>query len=417
MIQVLDFFAVIFGFFSGFLAYRTIREFLPQRINNYFQILPYLLCTQIFGMVIYVNDLVNIAGTFLALLVYLLVFYKGALLHKISLALLLYPMIVAVNFLSHDLGYRLFLWSGDPSLMMSTLTHTSSMLLRILIWYVGLRICRRWAVSFNDSLDARSWLMIDSICLTVTISIMTVIGFAPEKIQMTYPVSFASIVTIFGCLYLVGYIANAMEKQFQLDTLQAEHQYYEEKFATEERVQGIYHDLKNSLLLAREEADSKESQKIIATLEDQLTDYENYYKTGNRFLDIIIRDKAQAAQAKVIDFSAMVDFGEGHFIEALDISTIFGNLLDNAIEASEKLPAAERVITLKVSRLREMLVIRLDNNAQAPADSAFATTKKDKQRHGFGLKNVRQAVAKYGGECSFGHDEGCFSTKILIPLP
>lgn len=417
MIKFLDFVAMILSYVAVFFSYRMISELLSPRLKGWWQLLAFLPCSVIFNMVIYANDLWNILGTYGALLVYLLCFYKGPVIHKFSVSLMLYPMIVAVNFLTHDLGYQAFLLSGDTSLMMSTLTHTASIGLRVSIWYLGLVICRRWGIDFSDSLDTKSWLMIDSICLTVAISILTVIGFAPETIQLTYPVSFASIVTIFGCLYLVGYIANAMAQQFQLEAMQAEHHYYEEKFAAEERIQAIYHDMKNSLLLAREEAGEAGAEKIIDTLERQLTDYENYYQTGNRFLDIIIRDKAQTAQTKEIDFSAMVDFAEGDFMAPLDISTIFGNLLDNAIEASQQLQQQERVITLKVNKIREMLVIRMDNNAHSNEDKSFATTKKDQKSHGFGLKNIRRSVAKYGGECTFEQTEGLFSTKILIPLP
>ena len=68
------------------------------------------------------------------------------------------------------------------------------------------------------------------------------------------------------------------------------------------------------------------------TLRSQIADYEDYVHTGNEFLDIILKDKAAKAREKQIDFSALVDFKGMDFIEPLDISTIFSNALDNAME-------------------------------------------------------------------------------------
>lgn len=77
-------------------------------------------------------------------------------------------------------------------------------------------------------------------------------------------------------------------------------------------------------------------------LRSQIADFEDYVHTGNEFLDIIIKDKAERAREKEIDFSAFIDLGDVDFIEPLDISTIFGNGIDNAMEACEKLPKEAR---------------------------------------------------------------------------
>ena len=110
---------------------------------------------------------------------------------------------------------------------------------------------------------------------------------------------------------------------------------------------------------------------IIRNLTRQITDYENYHHTGNEYADIILRDKARLAQRKQIDFHAAVCFEEGGFVEPLDISTILGNALDNAIEACEKLPKDERLITVKAGRIRDLLTISVENTApDAPASTS-----------------------------------------------
>ena len=94
----------------------------------------------------------------------------------------------------------------------------------------------------------------------------------------------------------------------------------------------------------------------------QIADYEDYVHTGNDFLDIILKDKAAKAREKQIPFSASVDFRGIDFLDPLDISTIFGNAIDNAIEASEKMPEEERLITVKAGRVRDLVSIVVENN-------------------------------------------------------
>lgn len=222
-------------------------------------------------------------------------------------------------------------------------------------------------------------------------------------------------------LYLKNYLFlrdKAERDRRMIEQLQRQFAYYQEKQRDEERVRSIYHDMKNHLLLLQAQAgNGQEVQHSIQTLQEQIQEYENYHHTGNEFLDVIIRDKAKLAREKQIDFVAAVSFEGGAFLEPLDISTIFGNALDNAIEASEKLPADQRLITVKANRVRNMLVILVENNALPELPVPLGTTKQDAFTHGFGLPNIRTAVERYGGQCSVKAEDGMFLLRILIPIP
>ncbi|MDE7222994.1 MAG: ATP-binding protein, partial [Acetatifactor sp.] len=139
--------------------------------------------------------------------------------------------------------------------------------------------------------------------------------------------------------------------------------------------------------------------------------------TGNDFLDIIIRDKAIRAKEDQIDFSAVIHFEQGSFLEPIDISTIFGNALDNALEASIKLPPEQRLVTVKAECVRDMLSVVVENNCLPNGTDCEKTSKEDKLLHGFGIRNIRQAVEKYAGQCLTRQGKGCFQLKILLPLP
>ncbi len=85
------------------------------------------------------------------------------------------------------------------------------------------------------------------------------------------------------------------------------------------------------------------------------------------------------------------------FLAPLDISTLFGNALDNAIEACEKLPQGQRLVTVKTGRVRDMLLILVENTMDPQAPAHARTTKGDTFRHGYGLANPRRTAEGYGG--------------------
>lgn len=222
---------------------------------------------------------------------------------------------------------------------------------------------------------------------------------------------------VYSARYLYS-VQREREERLKVEVLEKQFAYYQEKQRDEERVRSIYHDMKNHLLLLQAQAgNGQEVQKYIQELQSQIQEYENYHHTGNEFLDIIIRDKAKTAQEKQIDFNAVISFEDGAFIELLDISTIFGNALDNAIEASEKLPEDHRLITIRANRVRDMLVIIVENKAASELPISGGTTKEDTFSHGFGLPNIKKAVERYGGQCSIKTENGMFILKILIPIP
>lgn len=155
-------------------------------------------------------------------------------------------------------------------------------------------------------------------------------------------------------LVLLVYIKNNLflreqeqRSKLQIAHLQQQFAYYQDKQKEEERVRALYHDLKNHLLVLEQQPSTEAAHRMAETLRGQIAAYEDYVHTGNEFLDIILKDKAAKAREKGIDFSAQLDLHGSDFLDPLDLSTLFGNALDNAIEASEKLPEGQRLITLQ----------------------------------------------------------------------
>lgn len=405
-----------------------IKTFLPLRGNLILKIAAFIACGFLGDSVIYANDLASLLGPMIGFFAYVLVFHRGTIVEKISALIMFYPVLVAINYLMLDVGQRFFYavtqaaYAQTPQstelLFFSTAVHTVSLLLRLLFWTGAWLLLRKFLSRISSRLNPRIWLIVDMLMLASFVAIFTIIYFMPEDSFIAYPICLASVFSSFGCMYLVYYIYNAMQTAYHAQELEMQQGYYKDRIRDEERVRSIYHDMKNHLLLLQAQAgNGQEVRDSIQELKDQIQEYENYHRTGNEFLDIVIRDKAKIAQEKKIDFNVGISFASGSFLEPLDISTIFGNALDNAIEASEKLPENKRLITVKAERVRDMLLITIENNVLPGTDATEETTKADRFIHGFGLPNIKNAVGKYGGQCSIKSEDGKFTLKIIIPVP
>lgn len=429
MILFLDIVSIILKWSYAIVFLLILHTFLPLWKNLFIRILALYASSHISLCVIYANDLTNLLGALLGLAVYIAIFHRGSWVRKLTALLVFYPAVIAVNYLTEDIGSRIFFgyanvssdlyeqWSTEAQLL-STSIFMVSQVIRLLFWIGAWYFLKKYLKQITASLTTRMWLVVDALMLPPLTAIFTIIYFMPNEIYISYPICMASLFSCFGCIYLVSYICGSIQTAYRAQELELKQSYYKDKLKDEERVRRIYHDMKNHLLLMEANLDSsKEFAGSVQALKEEIASYENYYHTGNEFLDVIILHKSRLAQEKQIDFNAVIQLGDSGFLEPLDISTIFGNALDNAIAACEKLPASMRLITVKASRIRDMLIILVENNMQPEALFDGNTTKKDAFLHGFGLANIKTAAEKYGGECTMTPQEGRFMLKVIIPIP
>ena len=418
-------FLLAWGYTAVF--FLILKAFLPLRKPLILKVIAFLVCGFLADSIIYSNDPGSLFGTMLLFFLFVLLFYRGTFMEKLSVLLVFYPALIAINYLMLDTGGRLFkLVTGasyedtlqSPKLaLISTAIHTASLLLRLLFWIGAWLVLRRFLEKIPSHLNTKTWLIIDMLILSSFVAIFTIIYFMPEQTAIVYPICGASIFSSFGCMYLAAYIYDSMQTAYRVQQMEIQRDYYKERIAEEERVRAIYHDLKNHLLVMESRQNTEETRQMAQTLRSQIADYEDYVHTGNEFLDILLKDKAARAREKKIDFSALVDFKGMDFLEPLDTSTIFGNAIDNAMEASEQLPEEDRLVTVKAERVRDMLLITVENNTPPGTPSTGGTTKSDRFVHGFGIPNIKKAVEKYDGQCSFRPKGGTYLLKILIPIP
>ena len=180
------------------------------------------------------------------------------------------------------------------------------------------------------------------------------------------------------------------------------------------------HDLKHQIAALRDMPAGSERDRTIGELEQAVLIYDSTARTGNPALDTVLTEKSLLCEGRSIEFTCIADGSCLDGIGAVDLYTLFGNALDNAIEAAEKLPIPEdRMIFLRVERQGAFARINLENTCEGTVelvDGLPATSKDDERYHGFGLKSIRMIVDRLGGNMVITPTEGRFSLSILLPI-
>lgn len=181
------------------------------------------------------------------------------------------------------------------------------------------------------------------------------------------------------------------------------------------------HDLKHQVRALRGMAEGKERERYLDEIDQSIRIYDSILKTGSEVLDTILTEKSLLCNRQHIHVQCVADGSQMNFIDPVDIYAIFGNALDNAIEEVQRFAEADkRQIDVLVYTQNQFLVINISNPLAVPPrfqQGLPVTTKGDNGYHGFGLKSVRHTVKKYDGFLTIGTEGGCFSLKIVIPLP
>ena len=179
-----------------------------------------------------------------------------------------------------------------------------------------------------------------------------------------------------------------------------------------------YHDLKHQIALLRSEISSDSKLAYLDQMEKEIRSYEAQNKTGNDVLDTVLTAKSLQCQREGIGLTVTADGSAIHFMQPMDISILFGNALDNAIESVGQLPDREkRLIHLTINRQKSFVRIHMENCYAGElkfVNGIPVTNKQDKNFHGFGIKSIRSIVDKYDGSMTIHAENGWFELRILF---
>ena len=209
------------------------------------------------------------------------------------------------------------------------------------------------------------------------------------------------------------------EAELEQQLLQMQYSNYQISQESIDVINQKYHDLKHQIAALCFELNDEEKYGYLTQMEDEIRQYEAENKTGNKTLDTLLTAKSLKCQDLGISLTCVADGAELDFMKPTDLSVLFGNALDNAIENVSLIDDPEkRLIHISVSPKKNFVLIQINNYCenQIKIKNGYpVTTKADKSNHGFGLKSIRYTVEKYHGTVTFSINKNWFELKILIP--
>lgn len=218
----------------------------------------------------------------------------------------------------------------------------------------------------------------------------------------------------------MGIFAKKIDKQigaYQQELIQTHYAEVENMY---KQIRGWRHDYRNHIQTMKAYAAKEDWEaicKYLDLLDTDLTRVDTVIKTGNPMTDAILNSKISLAKSKEIEVHADANISVRLSLSEIDLCCIIGNLFDNAIEASMKLPKEQRRIRVYMDMKNTQLYISFTNFTAGKklqkVGSVYQTTKgKD---HGFGLVRIDAIVERLEGYISRNSEDGAFTTEILLP--
>ena len=179
-----------------------------------------------------------------------------------------------------------------------------------------------------------------------------------------------------------------------------------------ELVNEKYHDL-NKLISSFQ---GSMDPRILQSLQDAVAAYDDHVRTGSQVADVVLTEARELCRRRQIQFTCYVNGVDFDFMDELDLYSLLKNALDNAIEAVENIPEnQDRFISLTARQEEDLLIIHCENPCRdVQFTDGLPQTQDDPRYHGFGIKSMMHAAAKYGGMVSCTEASHIFRLDVVL---
>ena len=235
-----------------------------------------------------------------------------------------------------------------------------------------------------------------------------------------------------SCIWLMCLIMYFVVQQMSKDNqtkLEYELMKEKEKYSKEsmeiikrsnEELREFKHDLKNYLLPLQEAMETmpqSEMAKVWEKINQKIEDVQTLIQTGNSYVDSMINTKITLARSEKVDVKCTI-LSKMEGIDDLEFCSVFGNLMDNAIEAERKVTEKKEII-ISVEKQMGYLRLEIQNKIEKSVlneNSSLNTTKKDTSSHGIGHKSIKRTMQKVGGALKYYETGDLFCAEAVFPI-
>lgn len=349
--------------------------------------------------------------------------YTGKI--KTRIAVIFLNLVISVTTEIFVLLMLSLIFSESVSVMISNNTYRligiiiSKILCYAAIKYITLKYSKKRNVT-----ESNYWILFAVMFCIISITMYTFCKML-QRNSDEYVRNIAVISSCGSCagVIIVMYLYENMIKQQTLlreresyeKNLTDELKHYKEIIITQNEIKAIKHDLNNHLISIKAQISTGQYDETIKYIDKLLDDLKvtTFINTGNTVLDAIITAKKNAAEANGIIFKYDLCIPEKLQILPEDECVIFGNALDNAIEACDKVKENKH-IDLFLKYENNSLTCRISNSAIKCEPPFFLTSKKDKKQHGLGIENMDRSLSKYNSITKITHSEDEYTLHFIL---
>ena len=325
------------------------------------------------------------------------------------------PFIISENLL----GFRIF-----------EKTDLRSMYLIIsvrLFTYLVVIILDRYMITKREETDIpfSSWIGIVSVPVVTLILLILFLNIATSvnKIEVILAVSLIVTVNITN-YFLYNSTLSIMRENNRKAIIEQQNEYYVKQFdmirENMGNVERLKHDMKNHIFMLKSLYDNGENDEYEEYFEEILKEVEGKEKiinSGNVIVDSIVNYKLESLEADNVELLVNINIPAKIEISDFDLTTILGNLLDNAIRAVKE-TEENKYLSIDIQYKSGRLIIRFVNSykhiEKSKMGNYFISTKEDKNKHGIGQINIERTVDKYDGIIDVKYGDKKFETMIIL---
>lgn len=242
-----------------------------------------------------------------------------------------------------------------------------------------------------------------------------------KSLLMCASIVISLVLTDYFMLYMMERFNYLVQKQYE-DAMYREEMhykdiYYEEAEKQNKEVQKLKHDMKHKLhelYYLVENSDGQELSEKIGAMCKEFEQIDEKQYSDNPIVDSVLRIKFGRAKVRGIKVETSIRIPKQMQLDHGDIGVLYGNLVDNAVEACSKVPEGQRFVKIENKYQSGILLLVITNSKTGKKNKSLKTTKKDNIRHGHGVQSVRKVVEKYNGTVSFTDKGDIFEVSAML---
>lgn len=432
------FIIVLIHIYIAFFLYKLTSYFIDFRNHWIFKVILIFGYSIISQMIIWVSDPVNILFTLLGYFIMLIICSKSKLIPIVSIIMILYPIIVGINFLFINNPLYSGLICSRDYLFILSIVKIISALIKLLFWFLIHIFLKNRLINIKQYLSNKIWIFIDMVCIASFLSILIAIILPPTNLipmgsvnniflgdlpYGTYIIILSAIIANIGVILLLQPLIENVKMKIEKQANHIKEKYYDLLENQQIQIRKIRHDMNNHFQMIEsylEVNDTDGAKEYFNQLKISLGTLSGKQFCKNQALNSILNLRHTKLEENGVDVHFNIDIDNHLGIEPIDLCTIFSNSLDNAIEASLKIQdLSNRKVVLKARCEKEYFSYLLTNNKVNPINKKqdlFVSDKKDSYSHGYGIENIRGIVDKYNGELNISYTDNEFSLFLYIRL-